>query len=99
MVDGSKRATSLDSFLHCSVGFSFKILHYTRNITTKRVTFWRVRLRDLAPGQHSCEETLQRWRAVCETLSDLTSPGIELQTFLTNSDVVNQYHMANWPFR
>ena len=48
-------------------------LHYTRGITPKRVTSGEAHLRDLAPGQHSSEETSQRWRAVDNTVPDLTS--------------------------
>ena len=39
-------------------------LHHTRGITPKRVTSGGAHLRGLAPGQHSCAETLQlasRW--------------------------------------
>ena len=39
-------------------------LHYTCGITPKRVTSGGVHLRGLAPGQHSSEETSQRWQAV-----------------------------------
>ena len=45
---------------------------YTRGITPKRVTSDGVHLRRVAPGQHSSEETLQRWRAVGDVVSDLT---------------------------
>ena len=48
------------------------IFHYTCGITPKRVTSG-----DLAPGQRSYEETPQRWRAVGDTVSDLTELGIE----------------------
>ena len=41
-----------------------KKFYYTRDITPKRVTSGEAHLRGLAPGQHSSEETLQRWRAV-----------------------------------
>ena len=34
--------------------------------------------RGLAPGQHSSEETSQRWRAVGDTVFDLINPGIKL---------------------
>ena len=37
-------------------------LHCTRGITPKRVTSGRDHLYDIAPGQHSSEETPQRWR-------------------------------------
>ena len=36
-------------------------LYHTRGITPKRVTSGGVRLRGLAPGQHSSEDTSQRW--------------------------------------
>ena len=38
-----------------------KNLHYTRGITPKHVTSGGIHLRDLASGQHSSEETSQRW--------------------------------------
>ena len=44
-------------------------LHYTRRITPKRVTSCGAHLRGLAPGQHSSEETSQRWRVVGDTVS------------------------------
>ena len=34
-------------------------------------------LRDLAPGEHSSEETSQRWQGPSNTVSDLTSAVIE----------------------
>ena len=37
-------------------------LHYSRDITPKRVTRGGIHLRVLAPGQHSADETSQRWR-------------------------------------
>ena len=42
-------------------------LHYTRGNRPKRVTSAGAHLRGLAPGQHSSEETSQRWRAVGDT--------------------------------
>ena len=63
--------------------------HYTRGITPKRVTSGGVHLFSLAHGQHSYEETTQMWRAVGDTLSDLTGLGIEAQTFRTDSDVLD----------
>ena len=39
-------------------------LHYTRGISPKRVTSGKAHLSGLALGQHSSEETSQRWRAV-----------------------------------
>ena len=52
-------------------------LHYAPSIMSKRVTSGGVHLRGLAPGQHSSEETSQRWRVVGDTVSDLTDPGFE----------------------
>ena len=46
-------------------------------------------LRGLALGRQCSEEISQRWRAVGDTVSDLTGPGIESQTFHINSDVRN----------
>ena len=60
-------------------------LHYTRSITPKRVTSGGVHLSGLAPGQHSSEETSQRWRAVGDSTSDLTGPGIEPAALLAVS--------------
>ena len=59
-------------------------LHYTRDITPKRVTSVGARLLGLAPGLHSSEGTLQRWRAVGDT-ADLTDPEFEPQTSRTDS--------------
>ena len=42
--------------------------HYTRGITPKRVMSYGANLRGLAPGLHSSKETLQRWRAVGDTV-------------------------------
>ena len=51
-------------FMRASL-FAFKLtLHYTRHNTPKRVTSCGAHLLGLAPGQHSSEETLQRWRVV-----------------------------------
>ena len=55
-------------------------LHYTRRIMPKRVTSCGAHLRGLAPGQHSSEETSQRWHCV-----DLTGPGIKPRTSRTDS--------------
>ena len=52
-------------------------LHYARGIMPKGVTSGEDHLRCSAPGQHSSEETSQRWQAVDDTVSDLTSPEIE----------------------
>ena len=43
-------------------------LHYTHRIKPKRVTSCGANLRGLAPGQHSFEETSQRWRVVGNTV-------------------------------
>ena len=51
-------------------GLDFKSnLHYTCRITPKRVTSCGGHFRGLAPGQHSSEETSQRWRVVGDTVS------------------------------
>ena len=68
-----------------------QIFIYTRDITLKRVASGEIHLRDLAPGQHSSEETSQRWRAEGGTVSDLTGLGIEPQIYSADSDVFNQY--------
>ena len=64
-------------------------LHYSRGITPKRVTSGGPHLRGLGLGQHSSEETSQRWLAVGNSVSDLTGPKIEPQTFRTDSKVFN----------
>ena len=45
-----------------------QIVHYTRHVTPKRAMSGGAYLRGLAPGQHSSEETSQRWQAVSDTL-------------------------------
>ena len=49
-----------------------------------------VHLRDLVPGQHSSEETLQRWRAVGDGVFGLTCPGIKVGTSRVVNAVFNQ---------
>ena len=61
-------------------------------MTLKRVTSGGVHLRDLAPGLRSSEETSQWWRAVGETASDLTIPGMKPKTSRVDNDVF--YHYA-----
>ena len=66
------------------------MFHYTRWVTPKRVTSWRGPSLRHWPGQHSSirspgntapfEEMSQRWRAVGNTVSDLTGPRFEPQT-------------------
>ena len=68
----------LKSNLHCAYG-----------ITSKRVTSDGAHFRGLAPVQRSSEETSKRWRAVGDTVSNLTDQGIEPQISLTNSSVLN----------
>ena len=41
--------------------------------------------RDLAPGQPSSEETSQQWRAVGDTLSDLT--GLRIEPYVSRTVV------------
>ena len=61
-------------------------LHDTGGITPKRVVSGRALLRGLAPGQHSSEETSQRWRGVGGAMSDLTGSENEPLTSRTDSD-------------
>ena len=68
----------------CGVKFCLLPLRYTRGSTPKRVTSCGGHLRGLAPGQHSSEETSQRWRAAGNT-ADLTGLGIETQTSRTHN--------------
>ena len=54
-----------------------RLLH-TRSISSKSATGGEAHIRGLTPGQHSSEETSQRWRAVGNnTVSALTGPGNE----------------------
>ena len=87
--------------LHCLIRkkhlwfvVTYSILHYSRGITPKHETSGEAHLHDLARGQHRCKEMLQRWRAVGNTVFDLTSSRIEAQTSCTNSDICNS--CANW---
>ena len=52
-------------------------LHDTRVITPKRVTSGGAHLRFLAPGQRRSEQKSHQWRAVGDTVFDLTGPAIE----------------------
>ena len=56
--------------------------------TPKHVASGEAYLCDLAPGQYSSDETSQRWRAVGDTVIDLTSLEIEPQTFCIDSGVL-----------
>ena len=47
-------------------------LHHARRITPKCVTSCGAHLYCFGPGQHSSEEASQHWRAVGDTVSDLT---------------------------
>ena len=58
-------------------------LDYTRGITLKRVTCGRAHLLGLAPAHHSCERTSQHWRAVGDTVSDLTGRKLKFDTSRT----------------
>ena len=64
-----------------------KKLHYTRGITPNRVKSDGANFRGLAPGQHSSEETSQRWRAVDDTVFNLTDLGIEPHTSRIDGNV------------
>ena len=69
----------------CFSRVSLKLfLGYTRRITPKRVTSYGAHLRGLAPGQHSSEETSQRWRVVGDIVSGLIGLGIESRTSRTD---------------
>ena len=47
----------------------------------KRTMSGGIHLRGFAPRLHCSEKTSQRWRIVGDTVSDMTGPWIELQTF------------------
>ena len=56
----------------------------------KRVTSVGAHLCVEVPGQHNSKETLQRWRAVSDTVSNLIDSGIEPQTSRTDSIVLKK---------
>ena len=64
-------------------------LHYIR-VVTKRVLMASdgTRLRGLAPGQDSFEETSQPWRADGDPVPDFTDLGFETQTYRTDNNVL-----------
>ena len=62
--------------------------HYTRVITPKRVTSDGAYFRGLALGQHSSKETPKQWRAVSDTVSEMTGPGFEPQTCCTGKNAL-----------
>ena len=67
--------------MFCSSNQSNQIFHYAYCITPKRVPSLRGSSLSLRPGYTvPFEEMLQRWRAVGNTLSDLTGPIFESQT-------------------
>ena len=64
---------------HRKVNIKESNLHYIHyvGITPQHLTNGGVHFRGLAPGQHSSEETSQRWRAIGDTVTDLTGLGFE----------------------
>ena len=66
----------------------FVVVFFCCRFMSKRVTSGGAHLRGLALGQSSSKETWQRWRAVGDTVSDLTAPGITLQTFRIDGNVL-----------
>ena len=63
----------------------FSNLHYICGITPKRVTGGRIHLRDLAPGQHSSEDTLQRCRNAGGSKIEARPPARIVMCFTTPS--------------
>ena len=75
-----------------AVWLSNQNVHYTRGISPKRVTIsCDVRIRGLPSWTTQLKETSQLWRAVGDTVSDLTSPRIEPRISHANSDIFNHY--------
>ena len=74
-----------------STGHKSNHIFYTTAITPKGVTSGRAHFCGFAHGQHSSEETSQGWRAVGDTVFNLT--GHEPRTSRAESNVV--YHYAN----
>ena len=67
-------------------------IHYTRGIASKSVNTKSgggTHVRGLAPGQHSSEKPSQWWRAIGDTASDFTGPGIEPQILRFDGDVLD----------
>ena len=56
-----------------------------------RITNGGTHSRGLEPEQHSSKETSWRWRAVDDTLSDLTETRIKPHISRADSDVYNRY--------
>ena len=69
-------------------------LYYSRGIMPKRVSSGGAHLRDLASGQHSSEETSQRWLAVGDTLFDWTDLRIDPQNSRVLSSNVMENHLC-----
>ena len=63
----------------------------TRAITPKRVTSGGIRLRSLAPGQQSSEETSQQWRVAGDAVSDMTGSENKPMISRIDGDDVNHY--------
>ena len=82
--------TKLNKYMSLLTHLKKKKLHYTRRITSRSVTSAEAHLRDLAPEQHSSEETSQRWRVVGDTGFDSTRQGIERKTLRNNSGVLSK---------
>ena len=84
-------------FVHKKVIFETSYIqknpHYTRDITLKRVTSSGIHLRGSAPGQHSSEETLQQWRAVGNTASDISGLVFVPKTYRADNNVFNYEHV------
>ena len=53
----------------------------------RSVTSGGIRLRGIAPRQHSSDETSLQWRVVGDAVSDSTDPGFEPQTSRSDSNV------------
>ena len=58
----AEEKTGLCAALICGKHRYKSNLHYSRDITPKRVTSGGIHLSGLAPGQHSSDETFPRWR-------------------------------------
>ena len=93
------KRTGQDTFCnHAQNLFCYKKksnLHYPLVITPKRITSDGANLRGSSPGQHSSEETSQRWQAVGNTEPDLTDPVIELEPSRNDSVAFNHYSISD----
>ena len=79
---------------------SNQIFHYIPVITSMGLMSLRTYLRVIAPACNTAhfKEISQRWRAVDNTVSNLTGPRFEPQTYSFNKEHVTD-RSTNWPLK